>query len=253
MVLGGHNSSPGPRRAARGFWRGVFGTWQQPPSLHADAVSQDRPRSHQYTDPVQQRPFSLGFQLPGPAQPLVLPQRSEPGAVLHGTKEQSRRGGAGQGGSFQILSGDHSEHICSVETEACRLQAPQPPLPAAPHTARHQQTLWLPRAATTPKASAAVHPGLPLQSMRGGGGLVGSPRVFFSGWILKMTWSGCSVPVNHRSAAAADGGQSWKTMNTFAADVSPASAWFQTLLFVEYLTDPRLTSSLRYCSPAYHL
>ena len=178
MVLGSCDCGSGSRCASRGVWRSFFGTGQQPPSVHVDPLGQDCTRTHQYTDPVQRRPVSARLQLPGPAQPVVVPQRAQPGAALHGTREESggREGGAGDG-SFETLSADNSGNICGIKAEAGRVQAPRPPLVTAPHTPRHQQTLWLPRPATTPEASNALHKGLSLQ------GMMGVPQVQYYGWI----------------------------------------------------------------------
>lgn len=180
MVLGSHNCGSGPRCTSRGIWRGFFGTWQQPPSVHVDPLGQDCTRSHQYTDPVQRRPVFARLQFPGPAQPLVLPQCAQPGAILHGTKEESRGGEGGGGGSIKILTAGNPGLICGIKTEAGCLQAPRPPLVTTPHTPRHQQTLWLPWPATTPEASAALHTGLSFQDM------TGSLRSFFFVCLLNQ-------------------------------------------------------------------
>lgn len=138
MVLGSHNCSSGSRCTSRGIWGGFFGTWQQPPSVHVDPLGQDCARSHQYTDPIQQCPVFAWLQFPSPAQTIVLPQRAQPGAILHGTKEESRGGeSGGGGGSIQTPTADNPGHISAIKTKAGCLQAPKPPLLTAPHPPRH--------------------------------------------------------------------------------------------------------------------
>lgn len=167
MVLGSCNCSSGPRCASRGIWRSFFDTRQQSPSVHADPLRQDGTRSHQYSDPVQRGTVFARLQFPGQAKPVVLPQRAQPGAALHGAREESRRGQGVGGSPFKTLSADNSGDICGFKTEAARVQAAGPPLLTAPHSPGYKQTLWPARAAPTPQASAALHSGLSLQGMMG--------------------------------------------------------------------------------------
>lgn len=141
MVLGSGDCSSGPRCSSGGVRRGIFGTGQQPPPVHAHPLSQDCTGSHQYTDTVQQSPVSARLHFPSPAQPLFLSQRAQPGAVLHGTKAERRGREGGGGGPVQILAADNPGHICVIKTEAGHLQAPEPPVFTAPHPPRYQQAL----------------------------------------------------------------------------------------------------------------
>lgn len=134
MVLGSNNCGSGARCTSRGVWRSLFGPGQQPPYVHADPLGQDGAWSHQYTDPVQRRPVFAGLQLAGSAMPVVLLQRAQPGAALHGTREESRRGEGAGGVSFEALSADN---VSGFETEAGCVQAQGPPVLTAPHTPRH--------------------------------------------------------------------------------------------------------------------
>lgn len=168
MVLGGCDGSSGPRCSPRGVWRSLPGAGQQPPSVHADPLGQDRARAHEHTDPVQLRPVPARLQLPGPAQPVVLPQRSQSGAALHGTREKGRGEEGGGGAPFQTFSAGRSGDDSSTKTEAGSVQAPEPALSAAPHTSHHQQTHRLRWPAPTPEAPAALLTGLSLQGLRSG-------------------------------------------------------------------------------------
>lgn len=171
MVLGSNNGGSGPRCASGRVGGSLFGTGQQPPSVHVDPVGQDCSRTHQHTDPVQWSPVPAGFQHPGSAQPLLLPQRAQSGAALHESREDSRGGAGGGRGPLQALPQYFWGDVPGTEAEVGCVQASRPSLFAAPHTARHQPTHWLPWPVTTPEASAALHAGVSLQGMRGAGDL----------------------------------------------------------------------------------
>lgn len=204
MVLGSGNGGSGTRCASGRVGGSLFGTGQQPPSVHADAVGQDCTWTHQHTDPVQRSKVPAGFQHPGSALPLILPQRAQLGAALHEGGEDSWGGAGGGRGSLQALSPQHLRgDVSGTETEVGRVQASRPPLLTAPHAARHQQTHRLPWPVTTPKASTALLTGVSLQGMRGGqGGSVKSIPVaeaYFN--FQKTLWSRPFMPVeaSHKS------------------------------------------------------
>lgn len=169
LVLGIHLSQWSEGSSAEKVWRHVSDAGQQSPSVHAGPVGEDPQRADQHTHRVQQGLLLAGLHFPGPASPAVLPGRSQPHTALHGLGPHA----AGSGVQWhppqnqaQPCQAHGERQQRAPEADAAPAQTGGLPLFAAPGAPHHQQTHQLPRAAATPKASAALPAGLPFPHMR---------------------------------------------------------------------------------------